>query len=96
MDINSVIYLGHTWHLPLMCPTSELADGLEPHDTIYSAGRTVVASRVVGVGWRGVPGVAGRVGAGRVLYRVLTQPGADPSFEAYLMNYYIYLVHTAV
>ena len=32
-----VIYLGHTSKEPLMCPTSELLDGLEPHGQLRSS-----------------------------------------------------------
>ena len=75
MDPESVIHLGHKAKQPLIRPTSELTDGLEPHDHIYSAvhhcTRTYGDQRHVG---RGVPGV-GWVGAGEGYYPP-TQPEA--------------------
>ena len=50
---QSVITLGHTMEQPLMCPASELVDGYEPHDHIYSAvvsGAAVSAVPVLTVG----------------------------------------------
>ena len=34
MDINKVINLGQLLYVPLICLSSELVDGLEPHDHI--------------------------------------------------------------
>ena len=79
-----------------MCRASELVDGYEPHDQFYLRDTSLTSdpeySRCRG---RGVPGVA--VGG----YREGAIPGTnlrptDPSFEAYLMNYEINSVHTAV
>ena len=57
MDINSVIRLGHSASLPLMCLLSELADGLEPHDLIYSPASSTRSRSVEHGGGEGVPGV---------------------------------------
>ena len=60
-----------------MSSTSELVDGSEPHGCIWYTARTGVAESVsTGAGGEVYPGWAG-MGAGRVLYRVLTrvQPG---------------------
>ena len=77
MDINSVIKHGHSAKLPLMCPASELTDGFEPHDTIWSAGWSVVACRVVGVAGGGVPGVVQLGGC-----REGAIPGTNPEVKA--------------
>ena len=87
MDINSVISLGHTPEQPLMWSSSELTDGFEPHDMIYSGYMTRAAADMPGqprVRGGGVPRV---VQAG--WYREGAIPGTtQPSdFEAYLMNY---------
>ena len=51
----------------------ELADGLEPHDHIYSPGPAVPAGAATSAGGEGVyPGYGTGV-AGRVLYRYPTQ-----------------------
>ena len=44
MDILSVITLGQVVKQPLIGSPSELSDGLEPHDYIYSAVHPHVAS----------------------------------------------------
>ena len=38
LDLNRVIYLGHSPKEPLIWPPSELCDGFEPHGLIWSAG----------------------------------------------------------
>ena len=62
-----------------MCPASELADGSEPHDYIYSAvmpaGTSAVYMLDGGVGGRGVPGVAAGWVPGRAIPGT-TQPRA--------------------
>ena len=63
---RSVITLGHNVKQPLIRPSSELVDGYEPHDLIYSGYMTVrqlCDAGTCSVGWEGVPGVgAGWVG----------------------------------
>ena len=82
-DILSVITLGHTLRLPLMCPSSELVDGSEPHGQKRSAGCSVSTSRVVGRGG-GVPGVGcGWVGAGGGV--LPTQPPSQPEADLRLI-----------
>ena len=79
-----------------MCPASDLGDGLEPHDHIYSWYRTRAAVLLHLPGTAsagGVPGVV-RLGGYQEGYTAPSQPEAR--FEAYLMNYYLRLVHTAV
>ena len=59
MDILSVIMLGHTSKLPLMCLSSELVDGFEPHSLIYSWDTTRAPYAMTHRAVReGVPGVA--------------------------------------
>ena len=63
--------------MPLIRPSSDLADGLEPTAVFSSAAAVPVA-----VAWSMVvagvyPGWHGWVGAGRVLYRVLTHHPAE-------------------
>ena len=65
MDINSVIYLGHTIEQPLIRPSSELSDGLEPHGLIYSVRQDGHATDVQRGGGRVYPGWCGEVGTGR-------------------------------
>ena len=73
-DPESVIYLGHTRNVPLMPASSELVDGLEPHDHMDTA-VDGAGYGVSGVHGGGVyPGWCSRVGTGEGLYRVLTQP----------------------
>ena len=65
MDPDSVIILGHRSKQPLICPSSELLYGLEPHDYIYSA---VPHRTEHGVDCRGggvYPGWCRLVGTGR-------------------------------
>ena len=74
MDINSVIHLGHTGKQPLMYRTSELVDGLEPHDHILDRTQGPRRSQLGDMGWEGVyPGWC-RVGAWEGGIPVLTQP----------------------
>ena len=56
-DSNKVITLGHTSKQPLIRRSSELVDGLEPHDMFLLA--VVPGKRVPVAAWggRGVPGV---------------------------------------
>ena len=95
MDLKKVINLGHKAKQPLICSSSELVDGLEPHGHIplYSCGPVTVRTGDRG---RGVPGVVQLVGGWRVVYRVLTHQPARGQIEAYLRNYIEYEVHTAV
>ena len=82
MDYSRVIYLGHKVKQPLICLSSELADGFEPHGTILLAG--------LHAGYMSVPaGAAGctRGGAGRVgIRRVHTGYYPAVQIQAYLMN----------
>ena len=58
MDPRSVITLGHMVNVPLIGSSSDLSDGLEPHDTIYlqdTARPLAVVPVTVMAG--GVPGV---------------------------------------
>ena len=92
MDINKVITLGHMVRQPLIRLSSELVDRLEPHGH-----KPQYVGAGVGTGsagrWGGVyPGGADRVGT-REGY---TGYPAEASFDAYLMNLVVYLVHTAV
>ena len=84
---SSVITLGHSSKEPLIRPPSELGDGFEPHDLIYSAGLTVrgVLLHLPGTASRG--GVPGVVQLGGYLGGAI--PGTQPAsrFRAYLMNY---------
>ena len=50
MDYSKVIYLGHKAELPLIRLPSELSDGLEPHDSIYSPYMTRAAAVQCGSG----------------------------------------------
>ena len=75
---------------------SELSDGFEPHDHIYSAVHATARAGSHAGSSRGVPGVVEQVGAGRVLYRVLPTDPADGQIEANLRNIKVRLVHTAV
>ena len=70
LDILSVISLGHTCQQPLMCSASELLNGYEPHDHIYSAVMTGEHATLMTVVYGGVPGVRGLGG-----YREGTIPG---------------------
>ena len=78
---GSVINLGHMCNVPLIRAPSELTDGYEPHDMIYSGDDTRgdgTHEHGVPAGSSGVPGWCGRVGTGRVLYRVPNQgPGSQ-------------------
>ena len=83
MDILSVITLGKPVEQPLMCLSSELTDGLEPHGHITQplvpgcCTWTLVAAAVV-------PGV---VQTGGYQGGVHTGYPAGSIIEAYLMNY---------
>ena len=57
LDILSVITLGHTANVPLMRPSSDLADGFEPHGHIWSAARGTRSRSMEHGAGRGVPGV---------------------------------------
>ena len=59
--------------MPLMCPASELADRLEPHDMIYSWSWHRAAALTSWEVGRGVPGVAEAGG-----YWEGTIPGTKP------------------
>ena len=54
---QSVISLGHTRNVPLMCPGSELSYRYEP-TTIFSPAYSQCTASVDGRGGSGVPGVA--------------------------------------
>ena len=71
---------------------SELSDGSEPHDHIYTAGHPCAPPSMKPLVGRGVPGVAAAGWYWEVLYRVPSLAG----FEAYLMNYEIKPGQTAV
>ena len=61
-DLQQVINLGHSPYVWEYGPLSELTDGFEPHDTIYSWVRALHADQhgePARVGSRGVPGVVG-------------------------------------
>ena len=73
MDPESVITLGHSARQPLMCPASELVDRLEPHGLIWSMAHRGSDGEQDMPGGAGVYPGWGRLGTGRVLYRVLTQ-----------------------
>ena len=73
MDLNKVIYLGHSAKEPLMCPPSELAYGSEPHDHIWSMVHRGVQSGTLASGEVGVPGVVQLGG-----YREVAIPGTNP------------------
>ena len=71
---RSVITLGHTLKEPLIRPSSELVDGLEPHDYEPSGVQHGVApDGELGAVGRVYPGWCSRVGGGRVV------PGIAPS-----------------
>ena len=73
---RSVINLGQVGHVPLIRLSSELADGLEPHDHIYSPDTARAAAVQCGSGVRwggGVPGVCAVGG-----YREGAIPGTNP------------------
>ena len=73
MDYYSVITLGQLLNVPLIGHSSELADGLEPHDHIPTAVHAACSRRVMTVvQGGGVPGVAvgGYLGG---VYRVPSQ-----------------------
>ena len=92
MDIYSVIGLGHTRNVPLIGRSSELVDGLEPHDQFLPG---VLTARVDDDGGRVegcTRGGGSRVGTGGYY----TGYPAEAGFEAYLMNLVLRLVHTAV
>ena len=63
MDIISVINLGHKAIVPLIWSSSELADGLEPHDRFIQHRGQLGHGGSAGCSGRGVPGVACWVGA---------------------------------
>ena len=58
LDYSSVICLGHTRNVPLMQASSELVDGIEPHDQFYLRDTAVHQLYDAGTSTRGVPGVA--------------------------------------
>ena len=62
---GSVITLGHMVHVPLIRLPSELADGYEPHDTIYPAGHRVQQTCDAGTCSMVYPGWLGWVVPGR-------------------------------
>ena len=62
MDPETVITLGQLLNVPLMCPSGELTDGLEPHDHIYLGCRTRMLYVDASGGSCGVPGVVQPVG----------------------------------
>ena len=69
-----VIYLGHTANVPLIRPLSDLADGFEPHDTIWSRVHRGVQSGTLARWGSGVPGVV-RLGGYWEGGNTGTQPG---------------------
>ena len=71
MDPISVITLGHKANVPLIGPSSELVDGLEPHGIFHHGPRGRRRSQLGDMGGRGVPGAAVSWVPGGVLYRVL-------------------------
>ena len=77
MDFLSVIYLGHSPNLPLICPRSELSYGLEPHGLFHLYPARALTVLTVPVGQGGCTRGGAEVGTGWVLYRVptRTQPG---------------------
>ena len=84
MDLISVITLGKLAKQPLIGPPSELVDGYEPHDMIYSRDMTAVTAEQPRPGAGVYPGSVQQVGTRRG-----TIPGTTPSrsFEAYLMEF---------
>ena len=85
MDYYKVIYHGHSAKQPLIGPSSELGDGLEPHARFRSTVRGVRHGSS-GAGREGCT----RGGAGWVVPGgCYTGYPADGRFEAYLMEYEI-------
>ena len=72
MDFYKVINLGHKANVPLIQSSSELTDGLEPHDCFWSRGPDADVGTAVRVGWGCTRGGAA-AGYREGLYRVLTR-----------------------
>ena len=93
---ESVINLGQLSHVPLIRAPSELADGYEPHDHVLLPGMDGAGMDDAVVSVEVYPGWLRQVGTREGLYRVLPTYPAEASFDAYLMNYRLKSVHTAV
>ena len=76
MDYIKVIILGHMVKQPLMCRSSELVDGSEPHGLLLSVRAATGCMTAVHGGEEVYPGWCKLGGAGRVLYRVPSQEPA--------------------
>ena len=92
MDVNSVIYLGHSPKLPLIGSSSELVDRSEPHASFWSDCRARHDGDAEPVQEGCTRGGAAGWGTGECY---TGYPAMRP-FEAYLMEFQDISVDTAV